>query len=121
MELNIGKNIYEGQWFDFGDGKLKIRAYPASKSSFAWKDGAIVFSGDLNFEKFRYCLIEWEGFVARGDKDKKPLALTDEIKRKIFDFNIGSVLIDGKEISMAAFVISRADEMMGAAEAAEKN
>jgi hypothetical protein len=119
MELNISKCSYEGEWFDFGNGRLKIRPYPASKQQFAIRDGAVVFGGEQGFDKFRYCLTAWENYVTPGDQ--KPIDLTDDVKRKIFDFRLGAVTIDDKTVTISDFVLQKADELFSRAVDAEKN
>ena len=117
MKLQLEKASYEGRWFDFGDGRLKIRPYPASKSTFAIKDGVVIFFGEQNLDKFTYCLMAWEGMDAEG----KPVELTKEAKRKVYDFRLGKATIGGAEIQMSDFVIQKADEMLAEAQEAEKN
>lgn len=121
MDLNISGVSYEGKWFDFGDGRLKIRPYPASKTNFIFKDGGAVLSGEQGFEKFNYCLESWEGFVAKDDEAKKPIELTEDVKRKVFDFRLGSIKDGDQEITMPDFVFARADELLKGIVAAEKN
>lgn len=120
MELNISKCSYDGKWFDFGTtgARLKIRPFPATKANIIFRQGgALVLSGEGNFEKFKYCLLEWEGF----GEDGNPIALTDEVKKKVFDFHIGTAEVDGEEISIANFVIQRADDLAAAMGELEKN
>ena len=119
MELNISKCTYEGQWFHFGDGRLKIRPYPASKQSFSYRDGAVLVPGSAAMDKFKFCLMEWDSFVQPGTKD--PIELTDEVKTKIFDFKLGTAVIDGEEVSMADFVLMKADDLFRLKGEAEKN
>jgi hypothetical protein len=119
MELDISKCIYDGKWFDCGNGKLKIRPYPASKLAFVVKDGGAVFSGEQNFEKFKFCLVAWEGFVTPAPENK-PITLNDDVKKKIFDFRI-SVKDGDKEVFISDFVTEKADELFKEAQVAEKN
>ena len=88
MQLDITDLTYEGTWYDFGDGKLKIRPYPASKSDVVFRDGSLVITGENQYEIFSYCLEEWKDFV---DADGKPLALTDAVKQKVFDFQLAGI------------------------------
>lgn len=112
MDLKLDKVSYDGEWFDFGDMRLKIRPYPASRSTLSIKDGAFMISGAENFNKFSYCLIEWDSMAEK---------LTAETKKKIFDFRLGKIKIDDVDICMADFVIQKADELFQKAEALEKN
>jgi len=114
MQLKFEKAAYEGKWFDFGDGKLKIRPYPASKQAFAIKDGVFIVYGEQNLEKFIYCLTAWEGFTG---EDKKPVELTKDLKKQIFDFR----LCKSGEVTMSDFVIQKADELFIEAQGQEKN
>lgn len=120
MELNLKEYSYEGQWFDFGNGRLKIRPYPASKMDFAFNDGNIIISGEQSWEKFKYCLMAWENYVTPAP-EHKPIELSDEVKKKVFDFHLVSVMIDDKEVTMSAFVVSKADELFTKAVIVEKN
>lgn len=119
MKLDLGKVSYEGRLFEFGEAKLKIRPYPASRTDVAFKDGAVIFSGDAAFDMFAYCLETWEGVE---DAKGKPLALTPAVKKQVYDFRIGrAVTPDGKEETLADFVLRTAREMTAAIEADTKN
>ena len=120
MELNIAKNPYDGKWFDFGNGRLKIRPYPASKQGFAIRDGNVVFPGEQTLNMFLYCLEAWENYVTPAPENK-PIELTAEVKKKIFDFRLGSTVIDGNELTISDFVTLKADELFREALEAEKN
>jgi len=120
MELSIPKSPYEGKWFDFGNGRLKIRAYPASKQGFAVKDGNVVFPGETGLERFKYCLEAWENYVTPAPENS-PIALTDDVKKKVYDFRLGAVAIDGKDVTIADFVILKSDELLKEAVTAKKN
>ncbi len=111
MQIDIGRVKYEGNWVEFGDAKLKIRPYPASRSNYFVKDGGqMVISGDEQHQVFEYCLEAWENVVDVGGR---PLKLTSEVKKTIFDFGLG----DG----MAPFVLRTARELREAHESAIKN
>lgn len=120
MELDISKCSYEGKWFDFGNGRLKIRAYPASKQSFAIKDGNVVFPGEQGLDRFKYCLMAWENYVTPAPENK-PIELTDEVKKKVYDFRLGPVEIDGAQVTISDFVTVKAEELFKEMIAAEKN
>lgn len=120
MELNVSKCSYDGKWFDFGNGRLKVRPYPASKQNFVMKDGNVVFLGEQAFDKFKYCLEAWENYVTPAPENK-PIELTDDIKKKVFDFRLGAVKIDDKEMTISDFVITKADELFREAVETEKN
>lgn len=120
MELKISKISYDARLFDYGTtgAKLKIRPYPASKNNFIFRQGGgMVLSGENSFDKFAHCLVDWEGF----GEDGKPIPLTDEVKKKVFDFQIGKTTIDGEEITLSAFVIQKADELAAEMGELEKN
>ena len=119
MDLELNTVSYEGKWFDFGNARLKIRPFPASRVNLRYKEGAVILAGENTLEKFRYCLQAWEGFVSSGDA--KPIELTDEIKRKVFDFRLGSVKIGEQDMTISDFVISKADELFLEMVSAEKN
>jgi hypothetical protein len=119
MELNFDNLSYEGRWFEFGDGRLKIRTYPASKQNFVIKDGNIVFLGEQNLDKFKHCLMDWDNYVKAGTKEK--IVLNDEVKKKVYDFRLGLVVIDGKEMVISDFVMLKADELFKEMVEAEKN
>lgn len=119
MELNFDKPSYEGKWFEFGNGRLKIRAYPASKQNFVMKDGNIVFLGEQSLDKFKYCLMDWDNYVKAGTKEK--IVLDDEVKTKVYDFRLGSAVINNKEMVISDFVILTADELFKEMVETEKN
>lgn len=114
MKIDLNKVSYDGKWFDHGDARVKIRPYPASRSDVAIKDGAMIFAGDAGFDMFSYCLEAWEGV---SDADGKELKLSPEIKKKVFDFGLGSV--DG--LTLSAFVIQKARQLSADIEADAKN
>jgi len=120
MELNIGKVSYEGQWFDFGNGRVKIRPLPATKLNFTVRDGGTMIAGEQSFDRFRYSLEAWENFTTPAP-DLKPIDLTDEVKRKLFDFRVGSAVIDGQEVALVDFVAQKAQEILAGIQSAEKN
>lgn len=111
MIIDMAKISYEGRWYDFGDGRLKIRPYPMSKSNVIIKDGAMIISGDESCEMFQYCLVEWERVQDAEGKDLKP---TNEVKKKIYDFKLGEA--GGQSMSGFVLVTARAlTEEIGAA------
>lgn len=118
MQLDVSRVAYDGQWYDFGGSRVKVRPFPATKISFWIKDGAMEVSGDQTFAKFDYCLEAWEGFVT---PDGTPIPLTAEVKRKIYDFHLGVAEVDGVQTELVAFVTSTADAMAAAMRSAEKN
>lgn len=118
MKIDLNKASYEGKWFDFGESRLKIRPYPLSRTDVAFKDGAMVFSGDASLEMFIYCLTEWEQVV---DADGKPLKLTADVKKKIYDFGLGSITEDEKVETLSGFVLKKARSMTEEIGAETKN
>ena len=119
MELNLDKISYEGEWFEFGNGRLKIRAYPLSKQDFVIKNGNLVILGEYELAKFKYCLLDWDNYVKPGTQEK--IILTDEVKQKVYDGRLGVTMIDGKELSISEFVRIKADELFEKMAEAEKN
>jgi len=108
MKIDLNKASYDGKWFDFGEARLKIRPYPMSRTDVAFKDGAVVFSGDASMDMFTYCMVEWEGVV---DADGQPLKLTPDVKKKLYDFKLGKADIDGAETNLSDFVLRTARSM----------
>jgi len=104
MKINMEKASYDGQWFDFGDGSLKIRPYPNSRQNVTIRDGGVILSGDSAFDMFSYCLTEWKAIIGADDQ---PLDLNPDVKKKIYDFRLGSV--DG--VVMSDFVLKTAREL----------
>ena len=88
MKLNLGDLSYDAKWHTFGDGRLKIRPHVASDTNVMVKDGGVVVSGDEHWKIFRDSLEDWEKIV--GD-DGKPLPLTDEVKKLVFDFRLEGI------------------------------
>ena len=110
MKLDLAKVNYEGEWFSFGDdGRLKVRPFPRSKSKFKVVDGALIFGGTETLDTFKYCLVDWEGFV---DPAGKPIKLTETIKEKLFDSGL---------MGIADFVIQKNIELQKATMEEEKN
>jgi hypothetical protein len=118
MKIDLNKASYDGKWFDFGEARLKIRPYPMSRTDTTIKDGAMVFLGDASMEMFTYCLTEWEGVV---DADGKPLNLTIDVKKKIYDFKLGCVKKDEKTVSLSDFVLITARKLTEEIGAETKN
>lgn len=114
MKIDIGKASYDGRWYEFGEARLKIRAYPMSRQDVAIKDGAIIISGDASADMFNYCLVEWEGVTGA---DNEPLKLTADVKKKVYDFKLGQV--DDRSIS--EFVILTARKLQMEIETDTKN
>jgi hypothetical protein len=106
--LNVKKVSYESKVVDFGKAKLHIRPYPQSRSELIIRDGAMIFPGASAQDMFIYCLTGWENV---NDDDKNPIALTDDIKKKIYDFKVGAIEIAGKKVPMSNFVIAEARKM----------
>jgi hypothetical protein len=93
MQIDFSKITYDGKWYNAETGEeqepteegqfLKVRQRPNSMSNVYMKDGAMVLKGDEVCENFVYCLMDCRGYT---DGAGKNLKLTDEMKRKIFDF-----------------------------------
>lgn len=119
MKLNLAKVSYDGKWFDFGESKLKIRPYPASRAEVAFKDGARIYSGDAAWDMFSYCLEAWDQVT---DAEGKALKLTSEVKKQVYDFRLGeTTLPDGSELPISDFVLMTARKLTGEIEADAKN
>jgi hypothetical protein len=119
MKLDLAKASYEGREFEFAGATLTIRPYPASRSDIQFKDGAIVFPGASARDMFFYCLTKWENVIGTDDQ---PLKLTDDVKKKIFDFKLISAPDEkGENISLADFVMRKAREMSEQITADTKN
>lgn len=119
MKIDLGKVSYDGRWFEFGEGRLKIRPYPASRTDVAFKDGAVIFSGDAAHDMFGYCLEAWEGVT---DADGKDIKLTAAVKKQVYDFRLGKATeADGTEITLADFVLKTARALIAELEADTKN
>jgi hypothetical protein len=108
---------YDPKWYDFADAsggmvegvRLRIRPYPLSMASFTVKDDGLVFSQAEQCRMFKHALVGWEGVVGA---DGQPLPCTDEVKQKIFDFELGDI---------SGFVLARLREFKEAKEKIEKN
>lgn len=109
MKLDLAKISYDGEWVEFGDGRVKVRPFPRSKSKFKVIDGALIFSGSETLDIFKYCLMEWDGFV---DNEGKPIKLTEGVKEKVFDSGV---------MGLADFVISKQTELQKRIVEEEKN
>ena len=119
MKVDLSKVDYSGREYEFGGAKLTIRPYPASRTDVQFRDGAIVLSGSSARDMFIYCLSKWENVVGSDDK---PLKLTDDVKRKIFDFRLISADDeDGNPVTMSDFVIRKAREISEEITADAKN
>jgi len=109
MKVDLSKVDYNGKEFDFGGAKLTIRPYPASRTDVQFRDGAIVLAGSSARDMFIYCLTKWDNVTGADDK---PLKLTDDVKKKIYDFRLISADDeDGNPIIMSDFVIRKAREL----------
>lgn len=99
MKLSLSKINFEGEWFDFGDGKLFIRPMPMSRQRIR-QDMDLAES--LR-EVFMFCLVKWENFEEGG----KPIDLTDAIKEKLYESNhagIRNFVIAKNTEKLASFV-----------------
>ena len=118
MKIDLSKVSYDGQWFDFGEARLKIRPYPSSREDIAIKDGAMILSGGSGCDMFNYCLEAWENVTGADDQ---PLKLSPQVKKQIFDFGLGSAGEEGKEMTMSNFVLTTARKLRDALEDDVKN
>ena len=81
MKLSLSKIKFEGEWYDFGDGKLLIRPIPMSRQRIRQEASGIT---ETLKETFFYCLLDWQNFF---DENDQPMKLTEEIKEKLFESN----------------------------------
>jgi len=111
MKISIDKCSYAGEWFEFRDGiRVKVRIYPASLANQVFEKGRMVVSGEELCRIFVHCATEWEGIT---DAAGSPLPCTDEVKQKIYDFDLGEGLV--------GFVLQKAKTLRDALEADKKN
>jgi len=110
MKLDFTDLSYDPKWHDFGDARLEIRPYPSSLGNLLIRDKAVVISGKDRCEVFKYCLTGWERVIGA---DGKPLPCTNEVKQKLFDFNLNPELI--------MFVMEKSRQFEEAKEEEEKN
>lgn len=109
IRLDLDKFSYDGQWYDFKDGRLKIRPFPRSMENNTLSRDGIVVRGEDAFEKFSYCLVDWEGVTGANDA---PLALTPNVKKVVFDSGMGGI---------PAFVLKKVAELDAEWESDQKN
>lgn len=99
MKIDIGKLSYDPVRYCFETGLpsseknpdktyLRIKPIPLSETQFIVKDGGLIFTGEERCRMFKEALVGWEGVVGA---DGKPLPCTDDVKQKIFDFQIGGI------------------------------
>lgn len=116
LGLDFKQLSYDARWHEFdatGEApfpRLKIRPFPASMGSATITDKGMVLSGEDRLERFCYCLVDWDGVV--DAETQAPIKLTDEIKRKVFDFDLAGI---------PAFVLSKGREWEIEKDADEKN
>jgi len=83
MKLDFTNLSYDGKWYPFHKGKLKIRHFPNSLMGTTIENGQQVVSGNEQCRAFKYSLEDMKDFT---DANNKPLKCTEEVKQKIFDF-----------------------------------
>lgn len=110
MKLDFTDLSYDAKQYDFGDARLNIRPYPSSLGNILVRDQDMVISGSDRCKVFKYCLTDWENVVGA---DGKPLPCTDEVKQKLFDFNLNPKLI--------MFVMEKSRQFEKIKEEEEKN
>lgn len=120
MKLDIGSLSYDPVWYDFGTGELaseheeghvymRIKPVPLSESDVILKDGGLVFTGESRCAVFKKALVAWKNVT---DPHGKELPCTDEVKQKIFDFQLGGI---------SSFVLGKCDEFIRKKADDEKN
>jgi len=109
MKVDITKASYEGKVFSFGDAFLTVRPYPQSRADVTIKGGAIILSGASARDMFIYCLTKWDNVIGADDL---PLKLTEDVKKKIYDFKLISIVDEkGETVALSDFVIRTAREL----------
>ncbi len=86
MKLELDKFSYEGKEYEYKESKLTIRPYSESNEGTV----SIGLDGSIrrdNWKRFNYCLTKWDVVGA----DEKPLPLTEDVKRKVYDFDIEGI------------------------------
>lgn len=115
MKIDIQKAYTKPEWFPMDkndkDGpKFKIRPFPASKESYNISGaGDLVLTGKNQLNKFVYCLMEWKNVE---DAKGVSIAISDEIKRIVFEAQLGGI---------SKFVLMKVAEMDVARSADTKN
>ena len=117
LKIDFTNLSYDPKWYEFRDPagnavegvRLKIRPYPLSQASFALRDGDLVFSQAEQCKMFRYALVGWDGVVGA---DGLPLPCIDEVKQKVFDFDLGGI---------PGFVLGKLREFRETLDKTEKN
>jgi len=86
MKINLKAMSFDAHEVPFkNDAVLMIRPYPRSRQSARYKNtGDIVLTGEDQLDRFNYCLTGWKGVA---DDAGNAIALTDEVKKAIFDAN----------------------------------
>ena len=88
LKIDLNELSYEPKEYPFEGAVLLIRPYPESKSRQTFSPAGLVQEGQDRFEIFNYCLVGWKGVAGA---DGKELDCTEEIKRKVFDFNMAGI------------------------------
>lgn len=95
--MRIKKKLFDAKWFDFSDKvRLLIRPFANIEGLYIKPDN-IEDLTKLSWNRFNYCLINWEGIIdcscnEEEDKCKCPkMECTEENKRSLF--NIWDALI----------------------------
>lgn len=76
--MNISKKVVEPKWFDF-DKEVKFKIQPFKFSEVNAPD---IMKAML--ERFKYCLLDWEGLFEEDGKTKLPV--NDENKVFLYDY-----------------------------------
>lgn len=87
MELSFSELSYDAKWYEYKDAELEIRPYPSSLTNamISRDQESFMLSGAEQCKMFIYCLTGWRKVV---DANGNAFKLTDEVKKKIFDFRI---------------------------------
>lgn len=88
LKVDLTTFSYDGSWFEHKGGRFKIRPYPQSLENSVFGRDGMVYKGQEALKKFMYCLEEWDRVT---DANGNPLALTDQVKKIVFDSGMGGI------------------------------
>ena len=125
MRLDFGSVTYSGKWYRYPDGEqveatddegvfIKIRMHPMSRSKMTMTTRGPLLDGQDHRDIFCYSFEKQRGMVG-GDDKPLPEKLGDDVKRKIYDFNMGD------PVPLPNFVLPIAQRLEQQKQDAEKN
>ena len=117
MKLKLTKRG-EPKRYPFMDGFLFIKQFPASRGALESRpDGYVRLNSKDLQEAFVECLTGWENF--NDEADGKPIKLTEDLKRMLFDYPDEELAHDGE--TLVQFVLRRGKVLAAKEEEQEKN